>query len=240
MASQASQAAPGGEEGEGEAQILVSEFPPPPFYYRKAATQSLQPPPIPTECFERAAQKAAAVAAGAAAESENIRNLAVAAQNSPNDGAVTADMSVQHMEAGGEGIEDGDNSDMVAVFGEIVEDPLLVHVPDDCQDPTVIKGTMSRLNREVLQGFVSLVNELVYRPPDNKKCRDELSHNIFLMLQECNKFREHQSREILIETLENQLADRRTAFEDLQSQIKKADDALETMKSLTTTGDILA
>jgi MED7 protein len=56
--------------------------------------------------------------------------------------------------------------------------------------------------------------------------RDELSHNIFLMLQECNKFREHQSREILIEMLEVQLAERQKLVRKLREQIATAKSAL--------------
>jgi hypothetical protein len=43
------------------------------------------------------------------------------------------------------------------------------------------------------------------------------------MLQECNKFREHQARELLIELLEKQLADRSTLLEELQTIIAQAD-----------------
>jgi len=53
--------------------------------------------------------------------------------------------------------------------------------------------------------------------------RDELSHNVFLMLQECNKFREHQARELLIELLEYQLAERRKLIAELDADIAKAD-----------------
>ena len=60
----------------------------------------------------------------------------------------------------------------------------------------------------------------------NRKLRDELSHNLFLMLQECNKFREHQAREILITTLEEQLECRREGLATLKKQIGEADDAL--------------
>jgi hypothetical protein len=44
------------------------------------------------------------------------------------------------------------------------------------------------------------------------------------MLQECNKFREHQAREILIELLEKQLEERKTVLSDLNTQIARADD----------------
>ncbi len=47
------------------------------------------------------------------------------------------------------------------------------------------------------------------------------------MLQECNKFREHQAREIFIETLETQLNDRQNALSVLKEEIEKTDEALE-------------
>ncbi len=46
------------------------------------------------------------------------------------------------------------------------------------------------------------------------------------MLQECNKFREHQAREIFIETLETQLTDRQNALTVLKEEIEKTDTAL--------------
>ena len=60
----------------------------------------------------------------------------------------------------------------------------------------------------------------------SRKLRDELSHNLFLMLQECNKFREHQAREILIATLEQQLDRKKDGLVMLREQINEADDAL--------------
>jgi MED7 protein len=56
--------------------------------------------------------------------------------------------------------------------------------------------------------------------------RDELSHNVFLMLLECNKFREHQARELLIELLEQQLEERKKLLVELQTNITKADELL--------------
>ena len=65
----------------------------------------------------------------------------------------------------------------------------------------------------------------------NRKRRDELSHNTFLMLQECNKFREHQAREVLIELLEKQLVGRREALSVLKEQVQKANDILGMMET---------
>jgi hypothetical protein len=124
------------------------------------------------------------------------------------------------------------NEPIVAVFGEIVEDPTLstLHVDDECNNPTILRDNVKRLNHSVLQGFLSLVTKLVHDPIDNKKARDELSHNLFLMLQECNKFREHQAREILIETLERQLERREEGLEVLKGKIRVVEDALDGMR----------
>jgi hypothetical protein len=56
--------------------------------------------------------------------------------------------------------------------------------------------------------------------------RDALTHNVFLMLQECNKFREHQAREILIELLEQQLRERKVLIQELRECIERADQEL--------------
>mmetsp|Transcript_59397 Transcript_59397/g.69433 ORF Transcript_59397/g.69433 Transcript_59397/m.69433 type:complete len:172 (+) Transcript_59397:256-771(+) len=142
------------------------------------------------------------------------------ANNALTEEPVPVDEEVKELQEG----------DVVAVFGEIVEDPLLVHIEDDYNDPNEIRDIMSRLNRDVMEGFVSLVNELVNKPLDNKKCRDEVSHNLFLMIQECNKFREHQSREILIEMLESHLKIRQDALSNLKSEVEKATKAIEMTK----------
>lgn len=60
----------------------------------------------------------------------------------------------------------------------------------------------------------------------SRKTRDDLSHNVFLMLQETNKFREHQAREILIEVLEKQLFERDKLLKDLEEEIEHADSLL--------------
>ena len=46
------------------------------------------------------------------------------------------------------------------------------------------------------------------------------------MLQECNKFREHQARENLIELLEKQLAARRKLTNELLVNIEKSNSLL--------------
>eukprot|EP00934_Nitzschia_sp_Nitz4_P004774 Nitzschia sp. Nitz4//scaffold70_size99833//73254//74236//NITZ4_004604-RA/size99833-snap-gene-0.151-mRNA-1//-1//CDS//3329557162//4764//frame0 len=196
----------------GEATLLVSEFPPPPFYYMEAAR--LQPPEIPVEALERGTRKAAAAALRAREEAERLR---LAEENATTDsifGGVPQDAEEEE-------------GDVVAVFGEIVEDPLLVEPLDACEDPTVIRDEVMRLNRTVVQGFVNMVQDLVHRPAENKKRRDEMTHNVFLMLQETNKFREHQSRELLIELLQRQLAQRKSLLVELEKDIERADALLE-------------
>jgi MED7 protein len=43
------------------------------------------------------------------------------------------------------------------------------------------------------------------------------------MLQECNKFREHQAREVLIDLLEKQLARRESLVKELEVCVDEAD-----------------
>jgi hypothetical protein len=95
----------GDVDAPGEAQLLVSEFPPPPFYYKQAA--SLSPPPIPIDALTRGTRRAAAAAARARAESVRIR----LGENTPDSDAIL----------GGAETADDEEGDVVAVFGEIVE-----------------------------------------------------------------------------------------------------------------------
>ncbi len=55
------------------------------------------------------------------------------------------------------------------------------------------------------------------------------------MLKECNKFREHQAREVLIETLETQLENRQAALKELNDQIAESDIMLEKLKHMVGT-----
>jgi len=65
---------------------------------------------------------------------------------------------------------------------------------------------------------------ICFHPIAYRKTRDELSHNVFLMLQECNKFREHQARETLIELLQKQLEERKRLVRELQAAVSEADE----------------
>lgn len=146
----------------GEASLLVSEFPPPPSYFRNY-NKDLKPPPIPTESLARGTRRAKAAATQVREQAEALR---LAEQNSNNDdntgailGGVTGDGTTTKEEEAGE---------VVAVFGEVVEDPYLVEPLDACEDPTAVIEEVQRLNRIVLDGFVQLVQDLVERPTEHK------------------------------------------------------------------------
>jgi hypothetical protein len=64
--------------------------------------------------------------------------------------------------------DDDETDPVVAVFGEIVEDPLLVRPLDRCDDPKAVRDRVKQLNGQVLEGFVRLVQDLVHRPAENK------------------------------------------------------------------------
>ena len=63
-----------------------------------------------------------------------------------------------------------------------------------------------------------------------RTCRNKLLQNFELMLKECNKFRQHQAREILIEILEAQLADRQRAAKELNVQVDESNIVLSELK----------
>lgn len=136
----------------GEATILVSEFPPPPPYFRCVDLAALAPPAIPQDALTRGTRRAAAVARRLRAEAEQLRL-----------GRDATDAIL-----GGVAKEEDDDGAVVAVFGEIVEDPLVVEPLDPCEDPTVIRDQVKSLNIEVVQGFIKLVQDLVHRPAENK------------------------------------------------------------------------
>lgn len=142
------------EQEDGQATLLVSEFPPVPFYYRLASAGKLEPPPIPYEALARGTSRAAAQAARARAESERLR-LGEEDKTDAILGGVPAP-------------EDEDDGDVVAVFGEIVEDPKLIEPLDRCEDPKIVRDEVKRLNQQVVQRFVKLVQDLVHRPMENK------------------------------------------------------------------------
>jgi len=200
---------------------LVSEFPPPPNYYTKAS--SLTPPPIPKEALIRSTKKAVTQR-----RAQEIEEKSIFGGNAGNGilGGAVPDFDEQMNDVS----EDGPT---IAVFGEgcYVEDPDLVPVDHDCNDPQEVKLEVSKLNKDILKGFIALVGDLVNKPTNHEQCRDLLLKNIELMLKECNKFREHQAREILIHTLETQLQDRQTALDELNHQIEQSDCALFELKA---------
>lgn len=119
-------------DADGQPTLLVSEFPPPPFYYADAA--NLEPPAIPTEALERGTRRAAAAGARARAETERLRL--------GNEGGDKTDAILGGVPTGE--AEEEEEGDVVAVFGEIVEDPLLVTPLDLCEDPVVIGDEVKR------------------------------------------------------------------------------------------------
>ena len=159
----------------GEAKLLVSEFPPPPYYFRLAGIQGigggalLQPPPIPTDAITRGTNRAVAIAARAR---EAERQQRLHAESQRGDGPQSIEDDKTDSILGGvvknANIDENDEGDVVAVFGEIIEDPLLIEPLDYCDDPIVVQDEVKRLHQIVLRNFVRMVQDLVHRPLENK------------------------------------------------------------------------
>jgi len=105
--------------------ILVSEFPPPPYYYTLCSSSSLIPPGIPTQALHQVAKHIRIKL------DEEKKHTDKHCSSTPN---VTSNI-VSHI-----GHDEWiDINTLPAVFGEIVEDPLLMHVENYCDDPQKIQ-----------------------------------------------------------------------------------------------------
>jgi hypothetical protein len=137
--------ADGDHHQQGEAEILVSEFPPPPYYFSLASKGLLEPPAIPVEALKYAARKAAAMAAEAerSAEAERFASLDIHSLSASAAGAHQLSPSVNNIAATSSDKEllEGD---VVAVFSEIVEDPMLFQVEHDCENPTAVRDRLKQ------------------------------------------------------------------------------------------------
>jgi hypothetical protein len=146
------------------------------------AWELIPPPPIPQAELERGTRRAAAEAAKMRAESERLR-LGIAMDvlgggaastgppsNTTSSGTANTPGSGSACGASGKlvGSQQDEDGDVVAVFGEVVEDPLLIQSLESCEDPAMVRDEIQRLNQLALQGFVKLVQDLVHRPTENK------------------------------------------------------------------------
>jgi len=173
----------GGGGGDNDDMLLVTEFPPPPYYYTLAAQSKLTPPPIPSRAFQVAAKRVMMERQKAKEESDRIRLDAEGLSKGSSSGDVGGKVKGEGNDSSKDETNKQDNDDtfttssidpndpneqVVAVFGEIVEDPTLVTAEDECDDPVEIRENVKRLNKDVLNGFLKLVKQLVHDPNDNK------------------------------------------------------------------------
>ena len=174
----------GGGGGDNDDMLLVTEFPPPPYYYTLAAQSKLTPSPIPERAFTVAAKRVMMERQKAKEESDRIRLDAEGLSKGSSSGDVGGKVKGEGKDSSKDETNKQDNDDtasttssidpndpneqVVAVFGEIVEDPTLVTAEDECDDPVEIRENVKRLNKDVLHGFLKLVKQLVHDPNDNK------------------------------------------------------------------------
>ena len=115
------------DDSQDNSPILVSEFPPPPYYY--TLFHSLKPPEIPTQSFIQV--------------SRHVESL-IASSKDPKDDGLFPTKTPSGFDTHGDS-QTIDINTLPAVFGEIVEDPLHMHVEDICEDPSVVRNEILRL-----------------------------------------------------------------------------------------------
>ena len=229
---------------EGEAQCLVSEFPNPPPYYKLfggslPADQVPPPPPIPTAKLEATAQKVAAITAAVQRiRSEQSDTLVGVDPNSPVAAAAHAAIAAAAVPP--------NLAEVVSIFGEVVEDPLL-RIPHEkkeggsdedsrkeetCDDPSDVAREMKRINHRIMTSFVALTNVLLQEPAAARSELVKVSKWLVRLLEQSNRYREHQARENLIAVLEETAEAKRTALEEVERDLEVTEAALEEVVKL--------
>ena len=136
------------DDEEDSSPILVSEFPPPPYYYTLAS--SLIPPEIPTENLVQVAKQVQKTIASLA--SQIVKDADKSSFPSSVDSRTTPTVDETMM----------DIHTVPAVFGEIVEDPLLMHVEDLCEDPTIVRDEILRFVKILLVSKVLVIETSLF------------------------------------------------------------------------------
>ena len=223
---------------EGEAQCLVSEFPNPPPYYRLfggslPADQLPPPPPIPTAKLEATAQKVAEITAAVQTiRDEQSDTLVGVDPNSLVAAAAHAAIAAATVPPNLE--------EVVSIFGEVVEDPLL-RIPNEkegsedretCDDPSDVAREMKTINRQIMTSFVTLTNVLLQEPAVARSELVKVSKLLVRLLEQSNRYREHQARENLIAVLEETAEAKRTALEEVERDLEVTEAALEEVVKL--------
>ena len=221
------------QQQEGEAQCLVSEFPNPPPYYQlfgslPADAAVPPPPPIPTATLEATARRVADITAAVHQLRDEQRDTLVGADPT-SAAAASAHAAIA------EASRPPDNlAEVVSIFGEVVEDPLL-RIADGreaCDDPTDIAREMRSVTGDIVTTFVTLTQVLLQEPAAAREQLVRVSKLLATLLEESNRYREHQARENLIGVLEEQVAAKRRALAERERDAEATAAAMEAVGQL--------
>mmetsp|Transcript_9758 Transcript_9758/g.27324 ORF Transcript_9758/g.27324 Transcript_9758/m.27324 type:complete len:228 (-) Transcript_9758:375-1058(-) len=216
---------------EGEAQCLVSEFPNPPPYYKLfgslPAHRLPPPPPIPTAKLEATAQKVAEITTAVQKIRDEQQDTLVGVDPSS---AVAAAAHGTIAEASAP----PDLEEVISIFGEVVEDPLLriANEKETCDNPRDIASEMKKVNKEIMTSFVTLTNVLLQEPEAAREELVKVSKLLVRLLEESNRYREHQARENLIAVLEEKVEAKRKALAEVERDLETTEAALEEVAKL--------
>ena len=218
----------------------MSEFPNPPPYYRLfgdslPADQLPPPPPIPTAKLEATAQKVAEITSAVQQiRDEQSDTLVGVDPNSLVAAAAHAAIAAATVPPNLE--------EVVSIFGEVVEDPLL-RIPHEkeegevrrettCDDPSDVAREMKTINRQIMTSFVTLTNVLLQEPAVARSELVKVSKLLVRLLEQSNRYREHQARENLIAVLEETAEAKRTALAEVERDLEVTEAALEEVVKL--------
>jgi len=222
-----------GPQGEGEAQCLVSEFPNPPPYYKLfsgslPADQLPPPPSIPTAKLEATAAKVAEITAAVQTIRDELADTLVGVD--PSSAVAAAAHAAIAAASAPPNLDE-----VVSIFGEVVEDPLLRitdEKADKCDDPSDVAREMKQINNEIMKSFVTLTNVLLQAPAVARSELVKVSKLLVRLLEQSNRYREHQARENLIAVLEETAEAKRAALAEVERELEATEAALEEVVKL--------
>lgn len=219
------------EPQEGEAQCLVSEFPNPPPYYKLFASLPANalppPPPIPTSKLEATAEKVAKITAAVQKIRDEQQDTLVGVD--PNSAVAAAAHAAIAEASAPPNLEE-----VVSIFGEVVEDPLLriVNEKETCDNPKDIAQEMKKVNQDIMTSFVTLTQVLLQEPEAAREELVKVSKLLIRLLEESNRYREHQARENLIAILEEKMEAKQKALEEVERDLEATQAAMEEVVKL--------
>ena len=108
-----------------------------------------------------------------------------------------------------------------------------VNEKETCDNPKDIAQEMKNVNQDIMASFVTLTQVLLQEPEAAREELVKVSKLLIRLLEESNRYREHQARENLIAVLEEKVEAKRKALEEVERDLEATQEALQEVAKLS-------